>query len=438
MAASSKSIAVFLTILLVVCATSPQAAQAQEQPPNPEDVLKNFVIEGSLPEKPLPKIGVLPSLASDIEDVTVNAVVRRDLDLCGEFELLPDSAAPEGLYLSDSAVDVSAWKKNGAEIVVKINGKSLGGGKTELRGIAYFTDAGDKPVYDKRITVKTARVRAESHRIADALIGALTGTPGGFSSQMTFVYGIGKQRRIYVMDSDGHDPTPKSPTSQLALTPVFGPNQQLFYAASVKKGAFKLWSPGADEPMKVEPRGSIYGIAFNRKRDQVAVSIARGAGIKLFHGASDFSDLKEATTVGMAMHPAWSSTGKLAFSGAGKWGQRIYVDGKAVTPAGLNATAPIFCRHPNGIRLIYMVWLGERADLVAMGETGGGAYRLTGGMAKNSYPACSPDGRMIAFFSTRKSGQGPGLYVMRIDGRRPKRISTLVGDSLRWARLPKR
>ena len=80
MAASSKSIAVFLTILLVVCATSPQAAQAQEQPPNPEDVLKNFVIEGSLPEKPLPKIGVLPSLASDIEDVTVNAVVPGAID----------------------------------------------------------------------------------------------------------------------------------------------------------------------------------------------------------------------------------------------------------------------------------------------------------------------------------------------------------------------
>ena len=27
---------------------------------------------------------------------------------------------------------------------------------------------------------------------------------------------------------------------------------------------------------------------------------------------------------------------------------------------------------------------------------------------------------------------------MRIDGRRPKRISTLVGDSLNWARVPER
>ena len=149
----------------------------------------------------------------------------------------------------------------------------------------------------------------------------------------------------------------------------------------------------------------------------------------------------------MAMHPAWSPTGKLAYAAAGKWGQRIHVDGKAVTPTGLNATAPTFCRHPNGIRLVYMVWLGERADLVAMGETGGGAYRLTNGMGRNSYPACSPDGRLVAFFSTRKTGEGPGLYIMRIDGRRKylipllewadvKGITVREGDARRLRRSP--
>jgi hypothetical protein len=74
--------------------------------------------------------------------------------------------------------------------------------------------------------------------------------------------------------------------------------------------------------------------------------------------------------------------------------------------------------------------------LVASDESGGRLVRLTQSRGRNNYPACSPDGRLVAFFSTRKSDEGPGLYIMRIDGRRPKRISTLVGDSLRWARLP--
>ena len=85
---------------------------------------------------------------------------------------------------------------------------------------------------------------------------------------------------------------------------------------------------------------------------------------------------------------------------------------------------------------MFAVGVGQDADLVSTGERGGGLSRLTQNQGRNSYPACSPDGRLIAFFSTRTSGQGPGLYIMRIDGMRPKRISTLLGDSLRWDALP--
>ncbi|MCA9638560.1 MAG: PD40 domain-containing protein, partial [Myxococcales bacterium] len=70
-------------------------------------------------------------------------------------------------------------------------------------------------------------------------------------------------------------------------------------------------------------------------------------------------------------------------------------------------------------------------------ERGRDPVRLTRGRGRNSAPACSPDGRLIAFFSTRKRGDGPGLYLMRVDGRRPaKKIANVVGDSLRWARVP--
>jgi TolB protein len=433
-------VAMIATVFAIVGAADAQPISAPSRAPgapNPEDILRNFVVEGEIPVKPLPKIGVVPSLDSDLADVTLNAVVKRDLDLSGEFELLTEKQIPDGLYLSDSPVDVDAWKKKGAEAVVKVNAKKARATKVTLTGVAYLTNFGDKPVYNKSIVVDKDRVRFESHRIADALIGALTGTPGGFSSQMTFVYGVGKQRRVYVMDSDGHDPHPVSDDDELALTPVFDPNHQLYYSASVRKGAFKVYPEGADKPLQISPRGSVYGLAWNRDGSEVAASIARGMGIKMFRGP-DLDNLKPAAENDLALHPAWSPSGKLAFSGEGRWGQRIFVEGKAVTPQGLNATAPVFCRHPTGIRLVYMVWVGENSDLVAMNETGGGAYRLTAGRGRNSYPACSPDGRLIAFFSTRTTNEGPGLYIMRIDGRRPKRVSTLVGDSLRWARLPEK
>jgi TolB protein len=86
---------------------------------------------------------------------------------------------------------------------------------------------------------------------------------------------------------------------------------------------------------------------------------------------------------------------------------------------------------------VFAVGVGKDTDLVATGERGGPLLRLTQGQGKNGYPACSPDGRLVAFFSTRTGGEGPGVYVKRIDGGgRAKRVAPILGDSLRWESLP--
>jgi TolB protein len=112
------------------------------------------------------------------------------------------------------------------------------------------------------------------------------------------------------------------------------------------------------------------------------------------------------------------------------------VDGQPVTPEGINASSPVFCNHPDGVRLVFSAGAGKDTDLISTGEKGGPLSRLTQSQGRNSYPACSPDGRLLAFFSTRTSGEGPGLYLMRLDGGRPKRVSPLLGDTLRWDALP--
>jgi TolB protein len=417
----------------LVTPPAPAQPQAGGAPPNPDELLGHItVVAGAT--RPLPKIGVLPSLASDLEDVTLRSVVRRDLDLCGEFEVLAEDKAPDGLYLSDSPVDVKAWSAKGVEAVVKVSGKKLSDTQAELRAQAFLVKRGAAPVFDKRVVVPLADLRPESHRVADLLIGALTGQNGGFASHMTFASGSGSLRRVFTIDADGHDAKAVSPPDVTAIAPAFGKGEQLHYAASRKGDEYGVFTP-AGGPLAVPVKGSVYGIAFSRDRAQVALSIGVGSTIKVFAGP-DLSSLKPASEVGLALHPAFSPSGKLAFSGEGKYGQRIYVDGKPISPDGLFASAPAFCNHPDGAKAVFAVGVGKNTDLVITGETGGGMGRLTQNQGSNGYPACSPDGRLVAFFSTRKSGEGPGLYVMRIDGQRPKRISNLLGDSLRWDPLP--
>lgn len=413
------------------------AARAQapaETPPNPEDLLGNIVVVAGA-GRPLPKIAVLPSFAAEMEDVTIRSVVRRDLELCGEFEVAADRAAPEGLYLSDSPVDVKAWAQKGVGAVVKVTGKPLSGGKAELRGLAYFVNKGETPVFDKRFVVEESALRIESHRVSDLLIGALTGQSGGFASHMTFASGGGKQRAVYTIDADGNDPKVVSPPDQQAIAPAFGPREELYFASTPGEGAPFLVRLAGGGIVPVGVKGSVYGIAFSRDRSKLALSIGVDDTIKVFSG-TDFLTLAPASELGMALHPAFTPSGKLAFSGEARFGQRIYVDGKAVSPQGLNASAPVFCNNPDGVRLVYQVGVGKSTDLVSSAEGGGQLARLTQNQGKNGYPACSPDGRLVAFFSTRTGNEGPGLYVMRLDGGRPNRVSTLLGDSLRWDPLP--
>lgn len=438
---SPKTALAALAALTVTAAALPStsadpAATAGAPGTNPSDLLGTMVVVAGA-GRPLPRIAVAPSLASDMEDVTLRSVVRRDLDLSGEFELLDDEKAPQSAwdaYQPDAPVDLKAWGGKGIEAVVRMAGRPAGPDKAELRAQVYLVARPAGPVYETRVVVPASDVRAHAHRLADLIIGALTGQNGGFSSHMTFAFGTGKLRRAYVIDADGNNPRAVSPASGIAIAPAFGRGEELFYALSEAGDEYKVASASAG-PVGLSVKGSVYGIAFSRDRSQVAISVAVGPTIRVFAGP-DFMSLAPASDVPTALHPAFTPSGKLAFAGAGSHGQRIYVDNKPISPDGFFASAPTFCNHPDGVRAVFAVGVGKDTDLVSTGETGGPLVRLTQGQGRNGYPACSPDGRLVAFFSTRSSGQGPGLYVMRVDGGRAKRVSPMLGDSLRWDPLP--
>jgi TolB protein len=87
------------------------------------------------------------------------------------------------------------------------------------------------------------------------------------------------------------------------------------------------------------------------------------------------------------------------------------------------------------VRIVYAVSVGgDRQDIVMSAENGGGIQRLTQNQGSNSYPACSPDGRMLAFFSTRKKQKG--VYFMSLKRWRTIKLNGQYGESLRWDPLP--
>ena len=414
---------------------------AQAKPPADESVLGEFVVTGTT-QRHIPKIAILPSLAPDLEDVLVRGIVRRDFELSGLYRIIPDKLAPPGTYGFEDPVDVKAWRKLGAESIVKVAARKHPSGKVQLFGIAYFPQVGKNPVYEKKFLINKSDLRVTSHRLTDALLGALTGRPGGFASHFVYSGKWGRNRRVFRMDSDGHDLRGITPPKETSIAPVWGPGKKVFFVKSKNYSPFRLFRYDAGAPLKrinLPFKTSIYSVAINKGHTKLAVAVAKSGGSSIYVGNLDGSGMKKVSTTQLSTHPVFSPSGKLAWIGGNpkkRGSQRVYVEDKAVSPAGFTAAAPTFCDTEDGIRLIYSVAVGgDRQDLVMSNEKGQGIVRLTQNQGTNKYPACSPDGRLVAFFSTRKKQRG--IYFLSLKRWQTTKLNGQFGEGLRWAPLPR-
>jgi len=430
-----------LLALSLSLASSSVLGQAQPPPPD-ETALGEILVTGSQASEKLPRIAILPSLSPDYEDVIVRGVVRRDFELTGLFDVISDDKAPAGMYGFEDAVDVDAWRKLGAEAIVKVAARKAPTGTDQIQvsGIAYLMSTGKKPVFEKTLTVKKTEARVTGHRITDALLGALTGRPGGFASELTFSGRWGKNRRIFRMDADGNGLLPFTDPKDTAIAPAFGPGNEILYLVSHDYSPFTLaaFLNQKNEAVGVPFKTSLYGVAMS-KDGRMALAVADAGKSAIFVGRADGSNMKSVSTTDLATRPVFSPTGQLSWIGGGtKQGtQRVWLDGKPVSPPGFTAGGQTFCDTEDGVRIVYSVAVGGgKQDLVMGDDKGRVIGRLTQGKGSNTHPACSPDGRLLAFFSTRDTAPGPGIYVMSLKSFRTQSISTQTGEGLSWAALP--
>jgi TolB protein len=472
--------ATVVVVLVAMLASAPRAAADAASPASPaataagdqpdESLLGTIEVNGSAGLPPLPKMGVVPIVPTGSADSLVNLVVRRDMELSGQFDVLSEDTAPSGPFTHTTPVDLGGWREKGAEYVLRVFAQpaATDSSKTELVAEAYLTPTAaqaaaqkaraaaavdpsghaavdGKPSFRGVVATATTEVRAASHRLVDLVLGGLTGRPGGFASQMTYAEKVGHWRRVFAIDADGFDLRAVGPDNATAVSPAFGPGAQIYYALSEDYSPFRLVQGPDASSVPINVPGSILGLAFNADHTKMALTVMDGGTSQLWTGPRE--RLQPMTTQPLANHPAFGPMDRVAYV-AGTPVQRVYLGEKAVSPPGFMASAPVFCDTPQGLLLVFTVGVGSGADIISTDTSGAGVRRLTQHEGANTYAACSPDGRLVAFFSTgkRKPGDstsgghddsGAGLFIMPIQ--RPwlaKKISSEVGESLRWEPLP--
>ncbi len=354
-------------------------------------------------------------------------IESRDFVLSSMFQVLDPKSFTANLGVEgENSIDPSSWRNVGAEGVIKgftaVRGSTL---HVELR--LFVVSRGAGAVLKRDYDVPAGGVRVAVHKFVNEVIKWFTGTASSFGTRLVFSATTGRgQKGIFTVESDGAGLGRLHASTNVALAPAIGPGG-VYYAGGMPDGSYALFKVGTPAPV-VRKAGLIFGVAFGAGK--MALVISQSGQSDIWVGASDGSNLARTTTGGLNTHPAFGPGGQLAYVSNHSGNPQIYVAGKRVSSRGTYNMAPVWCNDPeNGTKILFMGRDGGTWDIFSVNPDGSGMKRLTQNQGSNTYPACSPDGRLVAFFSTRSGG---GLFTSNTSGMNQQKIAGVQGESLRW------
>lgn len=409
-----------LTLTMPAVAQQPASSDANALPSaTNQGQVTTVVVQGG--SRSLFKIAVTPPIGDTALANSVVETATRDFTLSSLFQVLDPKSFTANLAQEGSSIEPGSWRNVGAEGVVKGN-VSPRGSQVHVELRLYVVSRGSDPVLKKEYDVPINSIRTAVHQFDNEVVKYFTGIPGSFGGRLVYSAGRG-QKAIYSIESDGQGLTRLPAVSNVALAPAVGPGG-VYYAGGLPDGSYQLFKVG--NPVAVlKHAGLIFGVAFGAGK--MALVISQNGHSDIWTGNPDGTGLKKVTNGGLNTHPAFGPGGQLAYVSNAGGNPQIFVDGKRVSFRGTYNMAPVFCNDPEGLKILFMGRDGGTWDIFSIDVGGGNMKRLTQDQGSNTYPACSPDGRMVAFFSTRG-----GLYISSPQGLNQQKIASVTGESLRW------
>lgn len=368
----------------------------------------------------------LPPVLGDAElSKTVVETETRDFTTSSLFQILDPQSFTANLASEGTGIEPASWRNIGAEGVIK-GQSSLRSSGVHLELALFVVSRGREAVLKRDYDVAKDNVRSAVHQFANEVVKWFTGSAGSFGTRLVFSATTGKgQKGVYQIESDGQGLSKLAAATNVALAPAIGPGG-VYYAGGGADGSYALFRVG--NPVAVlRHAGLIFGASFGGGK--MAVVISQNGQSDIWVGSPDGSNLTKATSGGLNTHPSLGGGGQLAYVSNAGGNPQIYVDGKKVSSRGNYNMAPVWCNDPEGTKILFMGRDGATWDIFTVAPSGDPATmkRLTQDQGSNTYPACAPDGRTVAFFSTRG-----GLYTANPQGLNQQKISNVQGESLRW------
>lgn len=444
-----------LFVALVVAGSSALVGQqppAAPPPPQQQSDIR-FVINGP-PGLP-PKLGIagFVALSTDAETVaaakTIAEVLFDDINYEREYYMLGKDAIatmPKPTSLDDVPLD--RWKELNANAVIV--GTVRKGGSGVIVQVKLIDVATGKTAFGKEYSGSVANPRRYAHTFSDEMhdhqlqLRGVARTRLAFSSDRPneLMKGPVKDRdiqEIYIVDYDGANPVRVTNTTTLNVAPAWSPDNQIIAYTSWRPSAAGSFGVFQDiilsyiqvgqrtTPANGNPDRQNYLPAWAPDGSRLAFTSNRDGNPEIYVMNKDGSGLRRMTnSPSIDVSPTWSPTGNQLAWVSDRTGQpKIYLmnsdgTGQRLLVGDPKSDRPTWSRGKFN-EIAYASQTGPGYDIKIYSFEKGEAIKVTDGIGSNESPSFSPNGRHIAFTSTR-SGKAQVFTVDR-DGNNLRQIT---------------
>jgi TolB protein len=451
---SSSFVLALLAAVLLGGHAAGSGQAAGQQPPSPstpppqQQSEVQLTIEG--PTGAPPKYAVPDFLAasSDADAAaaakTIGQVLWDDLAFEREFYLIPrDTYATIPAARSLTDVPFDRWRELGADGLVIGTVQKTG---TNLRvEVRLFSVRTGQQVFAREYTGSAANPRFFAHTMSDEIHQQQRALRGVARTKLTFssdrdrerVVGTVENRQVkevYISDYDGANQRRVTVNRTLNIMPKWAPDARAIAFTSYRRGFPDLVISYIYEGRQETPTGGRshnYLAAWSPDGKQIAFTSNRDGNAEIYVMNRDGSNVRRITNnPAIDTTPTWSPTGaQIAFTSDRGGTPQVYVMGAdGLNLRRISTDAP-YCDRATWSpearfnELAFVCKTGPGYDIKVYEFESGRTRQITFGEGSNESPSFSPNGKHLAFTSTR-TGRTQ-VYTVGRDGNGLRQITKL-------------
>jgi len=369
-----------------------------------------------------PKDRMWAASASSVADILAVDLTRTRL-----FDLMDRYAIGDAPMRASGELDL--WASAGARALVR--GEIRGRGERVGIRATVFDLSFRRLIFAREYEGNPQDLRSITHRIADDIVGVLTGVEGTASTRIAFVSTASQYKEVYVMDADGDGPERITRDASIAMTPCWSPDGRRIVYTSHNRGNWNLYMIDLEtrdvRPLSERP-GIDAGAVWSPDGSRIAFMLSERGNTDIYTIRPDGTDLRRLTRhPGIDASPSWSPDGRrIVFSSDRGGVPQLYVmDADGTSLHKLSWTdgyedSPTW--SPKGDRIAFVARTETGFDVCVVDPAGENPVRLTTDSGSYEDPSWSPDGRHIVFSSTRNGTSQ--IYRMDRDGSNQRALTS--------------